>query len=111
MTKPHELRQGDFIFVHPDKPKTFSVNAPRALLKRMGRDETLHGFRATFKSWATDKTNIQREVIEMALAHKVGNEVEASYLRTSAIEKRRNLMQRWEEYCTEHHTAKIIQLA
>ena len=67
----HELRQGEFIFVYTDKLKTFSVDAPRALLKRMGKDETLHGFRATFKSWATDKTLTQREVIEMALEHMV----------------------------------------
>jgi len=105
----HELHQGDFVFVHPDKLKTFSVNAPRALLKRMGRDETLHGFRATFKSWATDKTLTQREVIEMALAHKVGNEVEASYLRTSALDKRRELMERWSIYNLKQHQAKVMQ--
>jgi len=108
LTPLYELRQGEFVFVHPDKLKTFSVNAPRALLKRMGRDETLHGFRATFKSWATDKTLTQREVIEMALAHKVGNEVEASYLRTSALDKRRELMERWSEYCSKKIDAKIV---
>ncbi len=106
----YDLRQGDFVFVHPDKLKTFSVNAPRALLKRMKRDETLHGFRATFKSWATDKTLTQREVIEMALAHKVGNEVEASYLRTSALDKRRELMERWSDYCSKRVLGQVIQL-
>ena len=90
--------------------KPYSVNAPRALLKRMGRDETLHGFRATFKSWATDKTMTQREVIEMALAHKIGNEVEASYLRTSAIEKRRELMEHWSRYCDGQSAGKIVKL-
>lgn len=105
----YELRKGEFVFVHPDKLTTFSVNAPRALLKRMGKDETLHGFRATFKSWATDKTLTQREVIEMALAHKVGNEVEASYLRTSAIEKRRDLMERWSQYLQEK-TSNVYEL-
>ena len=76
----------------------------------MVRDETLHGFRATFKSWATDKTTIQREVIEMALAHKVGNEVEASYLRTSAIEKRRELMEQWANYCSRTVNDNVIAL-
>ena len=106
----YELRKGDFIFVHPDKLKTFSVNAPRALLKRMGKDETLHGFRATFKSWATDKTMTQREVVEMALSHKVGNEVEASYLRTSALEKRRELMEQWSAYCQAEQHSKVVKL-
>ncbi|MGB0906783.1 MAG: tyrosine-type recombinase/integrase [Maricaulaceae bacterium] len=109
LTPLHELHQGDFIFVHSDKLTTFSVNAPRALLKRMGKDETLHGFRATFKSWATDKTNFQREVIEMSLAHKIGSEVEASYLRTSAIEKRRELMERWSDYCGGYNRAKVVR--
>lgn len=101
--------QCEFVFPHLPSRKPLSVNAPRALLKRMGRDETFHGFRATFKSWATDRTNAQREVIEMALAHKVGNDVEASYLRTSAIEKRRKLMERWSKF-TLGNSKNVIQL-
>jgi len=102
-------RRNELVFPHPNSLKALSVNAPRALLKRMGRDETLHGFRATFKSWATDRTSTQREVIEMALAHKIGNDVEASYLRTSAIEKRRKLMERWASYCNATPNT-VIQL-
>lgn len=109
VTSLFENRKGEFVFCHPDSLKPYSVNAPRALLKRMDRDETLHGFRATFKSWATDKTMIQREVIEMALAHKVGNDVEASYLRTSAIGKRLDLMERWSNYCNAK-SSEIVQL-
>jgi len=105
-----EAPQGQFIFCHARSGKPFSVNAPRALLKRMERDETLHGFRATFKSWATDKTLTQREGIEMALAHKIGNDVEASYLRTSAIEKRRELMELWSRHCQTHGTKNVVQL-
>jgi len=104
------IKQCEFVFPHLPSRKPLSVNAPRALLKRMGRDETFHGFRATFKSWATDKTNVQREVIEMALAHKIGNEVEASYLRTTAIEKRYDLMERWSDYCAAKGTGDVVQL-
>lgn len=105
-----EVRQCELLFPNPRSLKPLSVDAPRALLKRMGRDETLHGFRATFKSWATDKTMTQREVIEMALAHKIGNDVEASYLRTSAIEKRRELMERWSSYCHGETSGKVLSL-
>jgi integrase len=105
-----ELKRSEYIFPYSDSLKPFSVNAPRALLKRMGRDETLHGFRATFKSWATDRTNVQREVIEMALAHKIGNDVEASYLRTSAIEKRRYLMQNWADYSHGTKSSEVVRL-
>ena len=62
VTSLFENRKGEFVFCYPDSLKPYSVNAPRALLNRMDRDETLHGFRATFKAWATDKTMIQREV-------------------------------------------------
>ena len=110
LTPLSEMQQGEFVFAHPHNQKPFSVNAPRALLKRMGRDETLHGFRATFKSWATDKSHFQREIIEMALAHKVGNDVEASYLRTSAIEKRRALMNQWSAYCLQSKSQKVVKL-
>ena len=110
VTELSESRPGEYVFCHAGHGKPYSVNAPRALLKRMGRDETLHGFRATFKSWATDKTMTQREVIEMALAHKVGNEVEASYLRTSAIEKRRALMESWSNHCKVKGTGDVVLL-
>ncbi len=105
-----KMRQCDLVFPHPNTLKPLSVNAPRALLKRMGHAETLHGFRATFKSWATDKTVTPREVIEMALAHKIGNDVEASYLRTSALDKRRNLMELWSAYCWQEQGANVINL-
>ena len=48
ITKLSETRFGEFVFCHARNGKPYSVNAPRALLKRMGRDETLHGFRAEY---------------------------------------------------------------
>lgn len=106
----HKTQRGNYVFCNLSNLKPYSVNAPRALLKRMGREETLHGFRATFKSWATDRTMTQREIIEMSLAHKIGNDVEASYLRTSAIEKRRELMERWSDYCSGFTMNNIVNL-
>lgn len=103
-------RHNELVFPHPNSLKALSVNAPRALLKRIGRDETLHGFRATFKSWATDRTTTQREVIEMALAHKIGNDVEASYLRTSAMEKRKQLMEAWSGFSAPKNKNNVIAL-
>ena len=56
---------------------------------------TVHGFRSTFRDWAGDKTNIAREVVEHALAHTIGSEVERAYRRRHALEKRRELMEAW----------------
>ena len=67
-----------------------------AVLRRMGRgDLTAHGFRSTFRDWAAEATNYPHEVAEMALAHAVGNKVEAAYRRGDLFEKRRGIMQSW----------------
>ena len=66
----------------------------------MGHDDlTTHGFRSTFKDWASEQTNFAREVAEAALAHVVGDKVEAAYRRGDLFEKRRKLMEAWSTYC------------
>ena len=100
LSKLNAFRVTPLVFPHLDSRMPPSVNAPRALLKRMNLDITLHGFRASFKSWATDRTVFQRKVIEMSLAHKIGNEVEQSYLKTTAFNKRSHLMQAWQTTAT-----------
>jgi len=70
------------------------------LLERMERDDiTVHGFRSTFRDWASECTNYPREVCEMALAHAVSDQVEAAYRRGDLVEKRRRLMAEWAKYC------------
>ena len=70
------------------------------LLRRMGRgDVTAHGFRATFKTWASECTGFPREVAEAALAHLVGDAVERAYGRSDLLERRRRLMDDWAVFC------------
>lgn len=70
-----------------------------AVLKRMGLDNyTVHGFRSTFRDWAAEKTNHSSEAVEMALAHSIGNKVEAAYRRGDLLEKRKALMDGWANY-------------
>lgn len=69
-------------------------------LRRLGRGAiTVHGFRSTFRDWAGEHTNFPREVAEAALAHTVKDKVEAAYRRGDALQKRRQLMQAWADYC------------
>lgn len=71
-----------------------------AVLRRMGHGGiTVHGFRSTFRDWAAERTNFPNEVVEMALAHAVGDKVEAAYRRGDLFEKRRRLMAEWATYC------------
>ena len=67
-----------------------------ALLKRMNRaDLTVHGFRATFRTWAAERTTFPREVAEAALAHVVGDDTERAYQRGDLFAKRAKLMTEW----------------
>lgn len=76
--------------------KGLSNMAMLAVLRRMGRgDLTIHGFRSTFRDWAAEVTSYPGEVVEMALAHTIGNKVEAAYRRGDLFEKRRGLMDDW----------------
>jgi integrase len=70
-----------------------------AVLKRMGRaDLTVHGFRATFRTWAAERSTAPREVAEAALAHVVGDDTERAYQRGDMFEKRRKLMVEWGQF-------------
>ncbi|QJB68237.1 tyrosine-type recombinase/integrase [Parasphingorhabdus halotolerans] len=60
---------------------------------------TVHGFRSSFRDWAAEQTSYPGEVAEAALAHAVTNKVEAAYRRTNYLEKRRDLMRDWEQFC------------
>ena len=59
---------------------------------------TPHGCRSTFRDWCGDVADVDREIAEMALAHRVGNTTEAAYRHRTAVQKRRVLMQRWADY-------------
>lgn len=89
-----------YVFLGAKQGKPLSNMAFLMLLRRMGRrDLTAHGFRSTFRDWAGEMTDTPREIAEAALAHSVGNAVEAAYRRGDALEKRRVLMTAWAEYC------------
>ncbi len=94
---------GDLVFPSPvparSKECPLSDMAFKLLLNRMGVKEiTTHGFRSSFRDWAGDETSYPREIAEAALAHQIGNEVERSYRRATALEKRRRMMEDWAEY-------------
>jgi len=95
-----EVRQNEFVFPG-DRRAMMSNMAMEMLLRRMGCDVTVHGFRSTFRDWVAERTNFPSEVAEAALAHVVGDKVEAAYRRGDLFEKRRRLMEAWAEYCSE----------
>jgi hypothetical protein len=61
-------------------------------LERVGIDCTVRGFRSTFRDWAAETTAYPNHVVEMAIAHPIGNQVEAAYRRGDLFEKHTELM-------------------
>lgn len=90
---PHEM-----IF-KSNKGEIPSDNYLTALLDRMERPYTVHGFRSTFKDWARENTQYRDEITELALSHVNSDETRAAYARSDLLETRRELMQEWEKYC------------
>jgi integrase len=81
-----------------------------AVLRRVDRGEfTAHGFRSAFRDWAAEATHHPNHVVEMALAHAIGNQVEASYRRGDLFEKRAALMDDWAAFLGRP-AAKIVPL-
>lgn len=84
------------VFPGARKGKPLSDMALIQIMRRIeGVGATVHGLRSSFRDWAAEATDFPREVVESALAHLVGSEVERAYLRTSFFDKRRELMDAW----------------
>lgn len=76
---------------------------------RTGRIAVVHGFRSTFRDWTAER-GYDRDMAEMALAHTVGSAVERAYRRTDMVERRRQLMQDWANYCGNVIESGVVQL-
>jgi integrase len=72
---------------------------------------TMHGFRASFKSWAEENGyGSDPRLIEFALAHKLPDRVEASYSRVTRVEERRVVMERWARFADGASQDNVIPL-
>src|SRR5262249_37360348 len=93
---------GEFLFPGSHAQQPLSNMALLKVLERLGRgDIAVHGFRSTFKDWARECTHFANEISEAALSHVVGDKTEIAYARGDLFDKRRLLMEAWEEYCAK----------
>jgi len=100
--------QSELIFTNPDGQE-FSENAMLAVLERLGYGHvTVHGFRASFATWAEECTDYPDGVREAALAHKYKSETTAAYQRGAKLEKRRALMDDWTRFVM---TTKVMSIS
>ena len=100
--------ESKFIF-KSNNDKAISDSTLSKLIRELGIKCVPHGFRTSFRTWASEQTNIPREVCEFALSHVVGNSVEQAYQRSDLFEKRRKLMDRWAQYL-EPKNGSVVQL-
>jgi integrase len=97
-------------FIFTNKGKKISNMAMSMVLRRMLVDVTVHGFRSSFRDWVSEETNHPSEVVEMALAHRIQNQVEAAYRRGDLLARRRQLLTDWEHYCNSTPINNVIDL-
>lgn len=90
----------ELVFPGERAGKPLSDMSLPAVLRRMGRSETVHGFRSTFRDWAGEMSSFPREVVEAALAHRLKDKAEAAYARGDLFAKRRALMEEWTRAAT-----------
>jgi len=94
------VRRGEYVFAGSKSDRPLSNMSLLMCLRRLGRNDlTVHGFRSTFRDWVAEQTSFPGEVAEMALAHTIGDKVEAAYRRGDLFEKRRQLAAEWATYC------------
>jgi integrase len=97
-----------YLFSRNGKP--LSNMAMPMLLRRLNKNITVHGFRSTFRDWVSEETEHSPEVAEMALAHTIKNKVEAAYRRRDLLDRRRNLMQDWLDFCNPQQFNNVTTL-
>ena len=106
----YEMRYGDYVFHGRTRGETMSNMAMLELLADMGRDVTVHGFRATFRTWADEETEFSNQAVEFCLAHVPGgDEAEKVYRRRSMFAKRKQIMDAWANFATKK-PAKLISI-
>ena len=89
--------KGGLVFPSPTG-RVLSDSTLSKLLRELGIGAVPHGFRSSFRDWAAERTDVPREVCELALAHVNSDRVEAAYRRTDLFERRRELMAAWAAY-------------
>jgi integrase len=104
------IRSGDHVFAGTGSSGALSKTALANLLQRLGCPATVHGFRATFRSWAAEQ-RVTHEVAEMALGHAIPAAVVRAYQRSDLFEQRRRLMDAWARYCAEPDTGTVVPIA
>ncbi|MEL7461963.1 MAG: integrase arm-type DNA-binding domain-containing protein [Pseudomonadota bacterium] len=95
LLKAKALKNPSNLIFPSQSDKALSDMTLSKLVKELGFDADVHGFRTSFRTWAQEQTDCPAEVAEAALAHVKGDRIEAAYARSDLFERRRDLMAGW----------------
>ena len=114
LEKAQALHDGsDLVFPSPvRKGKPLSDMSLTKVLRDTGLSEkcVVHGFRSSFRTWASENTNADHAVMELSLAHAVGSSVERAYARSDLYAKRVRLMESWGRFVAGGERGKVVKL-
>jgi integrase len=106
-------REAEWVFPGGRAGKPLSNMALLEVMRGMRPDDGFvpHGFRSTFRDWASERTAFPHEVCEMALAHTIPNKVESAYRRGDLFDKRQRLMAEWVRYALSPVQNSVADIA
>ena len=90
--------------------RALSDNTLSKLLRENDIPAVPHGFRSSFRDWASEKTNAPHAVMEAALAHTIPNQAERAYARSDLFDRRGSIMESWARYLSDQK-ASVTRIA
>jgi integrase len=102
----YEMQYSNYVFPGRSRGEPMSNMTMLELLADMGHDVTVHGFRATFRTWADEETEFSNQAVEFCIAHVPGGD-EKVYRRRSMLAKRKQIMDAWARFATKPPTQVI----
>lgn len=110
LTEAERLRDGSGLLFPSVRGRPLSDMTLSKLVKELGFQADVHGFRTSFRTWAQEQTSFPFEVCETALAHSVGDAASQAYARSDLLRKRRKLMEAWASYLSARR-GDVVALA
>ena len=108
----HKPPTGDsFVFFGVIPKRPLSSMTLSMLMRRMNATETVHGFRTSFRTWASEIGHVEFELAESCLSHRVGNAASRAYNRSNLLERRRPVMATWANYVEGEADAKVVSIS
>lgn len=114
--RQHQAITGRGVMVFPserDHDRPMSDNSMRSALLSMGfssDEQTVHGFRASARTMLAERLEINDNVMEAHMAHAVKNSLGTAYDRTTFLNQRRAMVQKWADYLDGLKAEKIVHI-